>query len=106
MTLQYGTGYFKSNRKNQQPTAAMKNRKPNPKGKRKPDHKPELVSSFNNRVNHTHIQGPSTARCMALTVYHNIPSDFISSQQWVQVINILSFCHKTSSNKKFGHSTV
>jgi hypothetical protein len=53
------------------------------KEKKKQDHKSELRSSLNDSDGHMHVQEPSTATSMALTTYHNIPTDFISCQQWV-----------------------
>jgi hypothetical protein len=44
--------------------------------------KPEPRSSLNNSDSYTHVQRQH--RCMVLTKYHNIPTDFISSQQWVE----------------------
>jgi hypothetical protein len=40
-----------------------------------------------------------------VSVYHNFPTDFISSQQWLQVnfqtlTKVLSFWHKTTKDKK------
>jgi hypothetical protein len=72
--------------KNQQPSATMKKRKPHPKEKRKPEHKTKLMSCLNNGIGHIHVQGLfSIATCMALTTYHSIPTDFISSLQWMQL---------------------
>jgi hypothetical protein len=43
--------------------------------RRKVDYKTELRSGTNNIVSHMYVQGPSTATCMELTTYHNIPTD-------------------------------
>jgi hypothetical protein len=53
--------------------------------KRKRNHKTELRTTNN----HMHVQGPSP---WYLTAYHNIPTDFISSQQWLecQMHNIIT----------------
>jgi hypothetical protein len=40
---------------------------------------------LNNSQNHTHNQGPSAARCIVLTTYHNITTDIILSCTWVEV---------------------
>jgi uncharacterized membrane protein len=34
---------------------------------------------------HAHVQGRSTAECLVLTAYHNIPTDIISSEQGVEI---------------------
>jgi hypothetical protein len=43
------------------------------------------------------VERPSTATCITLTIYRNIPTTFISSWQLVEVnyqtsTNVLSFC--------------
>jgi hypothetical protein len=40
---------------------------------------------LNNSMGHMHVEGLSTAKCIVLTSYHNIPTHFICFQQWVQV---------------------
>jgi hypothetical protein len=43
---------------------------------------------LNNSDGQTHVQGPSTVSFVALTTYHNIPTDFISSSSgWGSISN-------------------
>jgi hypothetical protein len=64
--------------KNQPPLESMKKRKPQPKEKR--ENRTTIQNQEAGRTDrdgHTHVQGPSTATCVILTAYHNIPDDFI-----------------------------
>jgi hypothetical protein len=63
----------------------MVKRKPNPKQKRlmtKPKTEQWVWTTEKEVI--WNVQGPSTAKCMVLTTYHNFPTGFISFQQWVE----------------------
>jgi hypothetical protein len=48
---------------------------------------------MNNSAGLTLVQGPSTVTCMVVTsLYHNFPTDFISSLQWVKASVNTNLC--------------
>ncbi len=53
----------------------------------------------------THVRRPSTATCKVLTSYHNIPRvhQLPGWHQCHALTKVLSFCHKTGSNRKLSH---
>jgi hypothetical protein len=53
---------------------------PKPLGR---ERKKNTRSSVNNGSSHMHR--PSIAACMVLSTYHNMPADFNTSWQWVEV---------------------
>lgn len=81
----------------QQPISKHKKEETQPWRKEKAKAKTKLRSSMNNNDSHKHVQRPSIAKCMLLTIYHDSPTDFTSCQWWTQPTH-WSFCHKTSSN--------
>lgn len=89
------------------PVSKHENEKPKPKEKRKQDHETEMRSSLEDSNSHMHSRGPSIAACIALTTYHNIPTDCVSSRDGGMneglcqtLTKILNFCHKSSSKRK------
>jgi hypothetical protein len=63
----------------------MQKRKPRPKEKRKQRPNLKLRNGWNHSNSHAGIQGLATATCMVRTTNHNIPTDFINCQQWLEV---------------------
>jgi peptidoglycan hydrolase-like amidase len=48
---------------------------------------------MNNSASLTLVQGPSTVTCMVVTsLYHNYPTDFINSLQWVKASVNTNLC--------------
>jgi hypothetical protein len=60
-----------------------------------------LRSSVNCTNSLTNIQEHSRATCMIATSYHNIPTDFINSSQWVE-LNVRHFINKLTVTRPAG----
>jgi hypothetical protein len=71
----------------------MRRRKPNPKEQEEQDQKTILRGNLNNSDDTSHVQEPSTARCMVLTTDHN---------GWRLTLNITTMISvtKTSNSAK------
>jgi hypothetical protein len=68
--------------KSQQLSESTTKMKTHPKEWKNQAQKTKLRNSLNNSDSHTHFRNLQQT-CIALTIYNNIPTDFISSQNWL-----------------------
>jgi hypothetical protein len=83
----------------QQPISKHKKEETQPWRKEKAKAKTKLRSSLNNNDSHKHVQRPSIAKCTLLTIYHDSPTDFTSSQHWTQPTHWVSVTRPAVTGK-------